>query len=165
MDIVVEIAKDSQKWDEYPEINSELFAKVAEQAVSYRPKIAQTKQIELSILLTEDEEMRRLNLDFRRKDKPTNVLSFPDLEKENYEKIEFKLNENYIYLGDVAFGYDIIRKEASEKSIDFKNHFIHLCTHGILHLIGFDHENEDEATIMEEIEIKILKTFGIKSPY
>jgi probable rRNA maturation factor len=70
-----------------------------------------------------------------------------------------------MYLGDIAFSYQVIKEEALLKSIDFQDYFKHLLIHAILHLIGYNHENDEEAQIMETIEIEILDSFGIESPY
>ena len=107
---------------------------------------------ELSILLTNSEKMRELNQNFRSKDKPTNVLSFPS---DEFDK------ENGGFLGDLAFGYEIIQGEKS----DFMSHMTHLTIHGILHLLGFDHETDQDAEKMENCEINILKLFNIPNPY
>lgn len=116
---------------------------------------------EISILLADAERMQDLNKQFRQKDKPTNVLSFPFEDDEDIDEDE----EGSLYLGDVAFGYSIIEQESKEKSISFLNHFIHLIVHSTLHLLGYDHEDEEDAYEMEDLEIEILSTFNIKNPY
>lgn len=68
-------------------------------------------------------------------------------------------------LGDIAFGYQTIDKQALEQNKNFKDHFIHLLVHSVLHLIGFDHQTNEETDIMKNLEIKILKDFSISSPY
>lgn len=106
---------------------------------------------EMSIMLTNDNHIQQLNNDFRNKDKPTNVLSFPADEDS--------------YLGDIAISLETIEKEALEQEKDFYHHFIHMLVHGILHLKGYDHLTDEEAEEMETIEIKILADMGIKNPY
>ena len=106
---------------------------------------------ELSILLTNDGHIQQLNRDFRDKDKPTNVLSFPDGEDG--------------YLGDIAIAYETIKREAEEQEKEIHHHFIHMLVHGLLHLKGYDHETDEEAEEMEALEIKILADMGIKNPY
>lgn len=109
------------------------------------------KDEECSILLTNDTHIQQLNNDFRTIDKPTNVLSFP--------------NDEGDYLGDIAIAIETISKEAKEQSKDFYHHFIHMVIHGLLHLKGYDHETDSEATEMETLEIKILADMGIENPY
>lgn len=165
MKIDVEIAIEYGKWDELPEFSPEYFAKTASSVLSSYPNFAKVSEFELSVLLTEDKKMAELNNQFRNKNKATNVLSFPDMEINWRRILEFKTNSDYIYLGDIAFGYETIEREASEKLISFQDHFRHLLVHSILHLIGFDHIDDEDAEAMENIEVEILKSFGIKSPY
>jgi probable rRNA maturation factor len=113
-----------------------------------------------SIKFADDLEVQTLNRDFRGKDKPTNVLSFPDGETDfNDEGAEI------FYLGDIILAFETISKESTEQHKDFKAHLLHLCVHGILHLLGHDHIDEDEAEIMESLEISLLKKCGIQNPY
>lgn len=117
------------------------------------------KEPELSVLLTNDEEVRGLNKEFRGIDKPTNVLSFPDDDWENEEL------ENTIYLGDIALAFETIERESAEQNKNFKNHFTHLLVHAMLHLLGYEHEEEKQAEDMEKLEIEILEDFQISNPY
>jgi probable rRNA maturation factor len=112
----------------------------------------------LSILLTDDAEMRKLNAGWRAKDKPTNVLSFP--------------SENAIdpakppaYLGDVALGLATCKREAREQKKTLADHVAHLTVHGVLHLLGYDHMDDDQAEAMEPLETVILAKMGIADPY
>lgn len=112
----------------------------------------------LSILLSDNDAIQNLNRDFRGKDKPTNVLSFPSGDTS-------PLQDRTVFLGDLAFAYTVIEDEAACDEKTFLNHMTHLTIHGILHLLGYDHEADDEAEIMEELEINILKHFNIRNPY
>ena len=123
------------------------------------------KEFELSILLAGNKQMQSLNGKFRKKDKATNVLSFPDVEIDWRKIVEFTPDNDYMYLGDIAFGYEVIALEAKNKLISFQDHFKHLVIHAILHLIGYDHIKDDDAEAMESIEIEILEAISIKSPY
>ena len=120
-------------------------------------KLDEKKRFELNILLTSDDRMQSLNAQFRGKDKPTNVLSFESGLRD--EKMQ------PVYLGDLVFGYGIIHAEAAEENKSFIHHFTHLIIHGILHLFGHDHEDNDDAETMESLEIGILQTLDIPNPY
>lgn len=165
MNIIIEIATEEAEWIKYPDLNIDFFAEKVEKILSRYPNLQKVQNIELSILLTNNNKITSLNKEFRNKDKPTNVLSFPDTEIDWRKILEFSPNEDYMYLGDIAFAYGVIKDEASSKSISFQDHLNHLAVHSILHLIGYDHMNEEEANVMETLEIEILSTFGIDSPY
>ena len=103
--------------------------------------------------------IRTLNHQFRAKDKPTNVLSFSQPQ-------QFCQHEGYPqFLGDIVLSPDIILQEAMQQSIPVKNHFTHLLVHGLLHLLGYDHENEDDFNTMSALEIKLLASLHIANPY
>ena len=105
----------------------------------------------VSVCLTNDQEMTDLNVRYRSKSGPTNVLSFPqDLPG---------------ILGDIVLAYETIQKEALEQNKTFLNHVTHLFIHGLLHLKGYDHETPEESQTMENLEIKALTTLGIGNPY
>ena len=110
----------------------------------------------LSILLTDNETIQRLNQQFRGKDKPTNVLSFPPHDS---------LIPDHQTLGDLAFSFDVIKDEAAKDHKSFLNHMTHLTIHGILHLQGYDHIQDEEAEEMENLEIDLLSTLNIPNPY
>ena len=105
----------------------------------------------LTILLSNDRKLRALNVSFRGKDKPTNVLSFPA--------------RRDAYLGDVAIAYGVAAKEAHEQKKSFADHATHLTVHGVLHLLGYDHETARAARVMEPLETSILGELGIADPY
>jgi len=103
-----------------------------------------------TILLADDRKLQALNRDFRGKDKPTNVLSFPGLEGHG---------------GDIAIAYGVTAKEAKAAAKNFADHASHLVVHGVLHLAGYDHERPKDARVMEPLEARILKRLGIADPY
>jgi probable rRNA maturation factor len=107
----------------------------------------------LTLLLSGDEKLRELNALFRGKNKPTNVLSFPA----HTTKPD--------YLGDVAIAYGVTAREAANAKKTVADHAAHLAIHGILHLLGYDHEKPRQALIMERRETEILAEFGIADPY
>ena len=109
-----------------------------------------------SMLITTSDEMQQLNKQYRDKDKPTNVLSFP---MQLPEEIDVFL------LGDLALCAAVIRQEAKQQAKEERSHWAHLVVHGMLHLQGYDHIKNDEAEEMEQLEIKILKELGFGNPY
>lgn len=109
------------------------------------------KAAKLTILLAGDAKLKELNAQFRGRNKPTNVLSFP--------------SEDQDYLGDVAIAYGVTAKEAEKAAKTFRDHAIHLTVHGVLHLLGYDHESARDARIMEPMEIAVLAKFGVADPY
>ena len=121
--------------------------------------------IELCIILANDKEIRKINCKHRGKDKSTNVLSFPTNEIDLNNLSVLVSKKQLLPLGDIILSYDTITKEHTERNISFHNHFLHLLVHGLLHLLGFDHEITRDAKNMENLEIAILRQFGINSPY
>ena len=105
---------------------------------------------DFTILLANDRKLHALNHDFRGKDKPTNVLSFPGADG---------------YAGDIALAYGVTKKEAKAAGKTIADHATHLVVHGVLHLAGHDHERPKEARVMESLEVKILGRLGIEDPY
>ncbi len=178
--INVEIIQNYSKWREHKQINKALIKKITQKTLSQFNNFSEIKQFELSILLTSNTEILTLNKQYRNIEKATNVLSFPANEL-NWQDLRFSGNEtastnqpiilenlgdsDYLHLGDIAFCYDVIYNESYAQQKTFENHFIHLLIHSILHLIGFDHQNDTETKIMENLEIEILAHFGISSPY
>ena len=116
----------------------------------------------VNLLLTDNKNIQQLNKDFRNIDKPTNILSFPQFAPENKKPLS-KLND--VSIGDLAMSYDVIMEESKLFNKSFFDRCTHLFVHGVLHLLGMDHIEEDERLKMESLEIKILEIFGIKNPY
>jgi probable rRNA maturation factor len=114
--------------------------------------VSKISEANVTILLTSDEAVRELNWQYRGKNKPTNVLSFPPANDDTY-------------LGDIAIAYGVTKKEAVASKKAFASHAIHLAVHGILHLLGYDHVRLPDARKMEALEISILSDLGIPNPY
>ena len=106
----------------------------------------------LTVLLSNDAKLKSLNHEFRGRNKPTNVLSFPAAGADGYR-------------GDIAIAYGVARKEAAASGKALNDHACHLVVHGVLHLAGYDHERAADAKVMEPLEVKILKRLGIADPY
>ena len=121
---------------------------------------ADTDDAELAVMLTDDGGIRTLNNNWRGIDKPTNVLSFPALQPTGDTPDDMPR-----MLGDIAIAYETTRREADEEDKTFEHHLSHLAVHGFLHLIGYDHENDDDADAMEALEREILAQLGIPDPY
>lgn len=153
--ITVDILAESPLWDEAEDWRSDVEAAVAMAAAAADAEIAE--DAELSLLLTDDAAIRVLNRDHRGLDKPTNVLSFPqdDPEADAYGPL----------LGDIVVAHETVAREAIEEDISFRDHFLHMIVHGFLHLVGYDHMNDDEAEEMESLETAILARLGIANPY
>ena len=128
----------------------------------YTDSFFKKKRLNFSILLTNDAEIKEINYKYRNLNKPTNVLSFKSvIDKKNY----FKNTEQEIHLGEIIISMEKIFSESKINNISFKDHFIHIFLHAILHILGYDHEIDSERKKMENIEILILKNLGIKNPY
>jgi probable rRNA maturation factor len=109
---------------------------------------------EISVRLCDDDEIRALNLAWRNKDKATNVLSFPS-----------PAGNRGPLLGDIVVAFEYVSEEAREAGRSLRDHLSHMLVHGLLHLLGFDHESEDQAEEMEDFERRILARLGIEDPY
>ena len=113
---------------------------------------------ELSVLITGDDRITKLNAQWRGKDNPTNVLSFPG---ENLSPGDSGGN----FLGDIAVSVETTQRESELENKSFDDHFTHLIIHGFLHVFGYDHESEEQARQMEGLETKILGQLGVSDPY
>jgi probable rRNA maturation factor len=111
------------------------------------------------VALSSTAAVQRLNRDYRHKDKATNVLSFPA------DARAVLPDGTPATLGDVVLADEIVRAEAEDAGIPPRHHFQHLVVHGLLHLVGYDHERDEEAAVMEGLEVEILRTLGIADPY
>ncbi len=121
--------------------------------------------IEISVRLATDDEVRTLNAQYRHKDKPTNVLSFPMVQADLLETISQNSDDGEVLLGDIVLAYGVCAAEAAEKGISTEDHATHLIVHGTLHLLGYDHIEDHEAEAMESIEIDALTSLGLADPY
>ncbi|MGH9694389.1 MAG: rRNA maturation RNase YbeY, partial [Bryobacteraceae bacterium] len=132
-------------------------------AVAAEMTDADTADAELAVMLTDDAGIRTLNSNWRGIDKPTNVLSFPALRLPT--RVARADDDVPPMLGDIAIAYETARREAYDEQKPFDHHLSHLTIHGFLHLVGYDHETDDEAEAMEALEVEILAQLGIPDPY
>jgi probable rRNA maturation factor len=155
----VDIIFSTEQWRELDDIEP-VILNAAKAAHTAACKILdESGPHEVAINLSDDATITELNHNFLGKDKPTNVLSFP------FEDDFPELAEGPKPLGDIILAIETIRREADEQDIELSHHVAHLVVHGILHLFGYDHLVEDEAEEMEGLEVNILATLDIPSPY
>jgi probable rRNA maturation factor len=146
-------------WNSEPDADAVIQRAVA---VAAEMADADTADAELAVMLTDDAGIRTLNSNWRGIDKPTNVLSFPALRPPTGVS---GADDIPPMLGDIAIAYETARREADDEQKPFDHHLSHLAVHGFLHLVGYDHETDDEAEAMEALEIEILAQLGIPDPY
>ena len=133
--------------DEIEAAHGRLAARCCAAAAAIGPKLDR----EVALLIADDETLHAMNIQFRAIDKPTNVLAFP--------------TDDADFLGDIALSVETAIREAAEKGVSLEDHAAHLIIHGMLHLIGYDHEDDVEAVRMERRETEILASLGVADPY
>lgn len=157
----IQLGVEAGNWPEEDAL-AKLSARILGHAADFlaaREKQPFPKQpVEISLVFTNDEDIRGINAEWRNQDKPTNVLSFP----------AFPLapgGKPGPMLGDIIFAEETLRREALDLGKSFEDHLTHLMVHGFLHLFGYDHMTDEEATVMEGLEIRILAELGLDDPY
>ncbi|MEM6902937.1 MAG: rRNA maturation RNase YbeY [Pseudomonadota bacterium] len=118
---------------------------------------------EVSVVLTDDAAIRQLNNDYRGKDKPTNVLSFPQFEAG--ETVTALPGMETLPIGDLILAHDVVATEAQARDIDVWQHVSHLVVHGLFHLVGLNHEDDQQAELMEQLEVLALRRLDLDDPY
>lgn len=149
--ISVELVEDAGDWSDFEDVTATV--QQAADAVGAALE-CEIDRASVCVALSDDREVRSLNAQYRGKDKPTNVLSFPA----GAGAVEG-------FLGDIILAYETIAREAHAQATPMRDHIQHLVVHGLLHLLGYDHEDEAEAERMEALEIAILAKLGIANPY
>ena len=155
----IEVVVDSPLWRKKPRCKTLIHKAIATARASGpvpRRKSGSTANLGLAILLTDDSAMRALNREWRKLDAPTNVLSFPS---------QAAVRRASRHLGDIAIAYETTAREATAEGKRFEHHLVHLAVHGYLHLLGYDHANDRDATKMERLEAEILARLGVPDPY
>ena len=153
--LAIDIRLQSRRWRELADLR-ERVARATEAALTVAA-IKPLAEAELSLLFTDDKRIRIVNRDWRGFDKATNVLSFPAATPE-------RIGSSPV-LGDIVLAYETVAREAESEGKSMGDHLSHLVIHGLLHLLGEDHETEAEATRMEGLEIAALAGLGIANPY
>jgi probable rRNA maturation factor len=155
---ITEVIVVADGWHSEPDAEAIIQRAVATAAETVNAGLGEA---ELAVMLTDDSGIRTLNLNWRGIDKPTNVLSFPALPPTGAGGPD----DAPRMLGDIAIAYETTRREADDEQKPFDHHLSHLAVHGFLHLIGYDHEKDDDAEAMETLERGILAQLGIPDPY
>ena len=155
---ITEVLVVADCWQDEPDAEAVIQRAIAIAAATVDTDVADA---ELAVMLTDDSGIRTLHSNWRGIDKPTNVLSFPALQPTAPPGDD----DPPRMLGDIAIAYETLRREADEEAKPFDHHLSHLVVHGFLHLIGYDHETDEEAEVMEALEREILAQLGIPDPY
>lgn len=161
----IDINLENRLWENFPEFEewcdllNDLLDRVIEE------KYDGKKSFNISLLLSNDENIRKLNKIFRDKDSSTNVLSFPQYTPEEACIIDTVIKDSSVFLGDIAMSYEAIMRESEEFHMNFFDRCSHLFVHGLLHLFGMDHIEPIGESEMENLEVKILASFGLSNPY
>ncbi|MES2987867.1 MAG: rRNA maturation RNase YbeY [Pseudomonadota bacterium] len=146
----------------------DLAIRAAEAAVRQTPYlewIDHEATIEIAVRLTSDEEVHTLNRQYRDRDKPTNVLSFPMVQPDLLETVTQNSDDGEVILGDIVLAHGVCVAEALERQVSVQDHATHLIVHGVLHLLGYDHMGDMEADAMEDMERAALASLGLHDPY
>jgi probable rRNA maturation factor len=161
----VAVLRDNPEW---PDIDWDALAlKAVAAAVRHSTNAdyaTQAAMFEIAVKLTDDHEVQTLNKAYRGKDKPTNVLSFPMVQRDLLEAMA-NTDDGEVLLGDIVLAAGVCAAEAAEKGIAIPDHAAHLIVHGTFHLLGYDHMVDIEAEEMEALEIRALASIGLRNPY
>ncbi len=163
---MLNVETDAEGWPE-----SSDWAGIADRAVRaailHSPDarfLTEPMTVEVSVKFTSDEEVHVLNRDYRQKDKPTNVLSFPMVQEDLLDALD-NSDDGEVLLGDIVLAHGVCVREAEEKGVSVEAHATHLVVHGTFHLLGYDHITDQDAEEMEAAERDALASIGIADPY
>ena len=148
---IVDVLAESPLWEKQPQA-----VPVVERAIAAAAEAIDAPLGEVVVMLADDETVRSLNRDWRKIDKPTNVLSFPAAKTPGIEPV---------MLGDIVIAYETLTRECEAEDRVFLHHLAHLAVHGFLHLMGYDHQNDSDAEAMEQLETAILARLDMPDPY
>ena len=155
MSLQSDISIECEQWTKLADLDT--LVERALQATKLETKASLFDGAEVSLLFCDDVRIQELNRDWRGLDKPTNVLSFPAAPPDRLVSAPL--------LGDIAIAFETVAREAQDEEKTFADHTSHMIVHGFLHLLGYDHENEEEAEEMEDLERRALARLGIADPY
>lgn len=163
LELELQFAVEDRRWETFLNEPFEAFFRTYIYSTLTYPDVLNNipKNIEISLLLTNDQNIQELNQEYRGKNKPTNVLSFPQEEDVSI----LKNMDTCVLLGDIVLSIETIEIESKQQQKLMHHHLSHLIVHSTLHLIGYDHETEEEAEQMEALEIAILQQHNIPNPY
>jgi probable rRNA maturation factor len=153
--VALEVVRDADCWDVLPQ--AETIVAAAVDAAFAEGALACLPGAELAVALADDARVRALNAEWRGKDAPTNVLTFPAVEPDEIASAPM--------LGDVILAFETVAREAREQAKPLAHHLSHLVIHGVLHVFGYDHLDDDEAEAMEALETRALARLGVPDPY
>jgi len=161
LDVTVDVLIEAPEWGA---LGLEALAQQAAEATLQRLGYGDSG-FEISVMGCDDARIAELNGDFRAKPQPTNVLSWPSEERAADVPGGQPITPEDPELGDIAIAWGVCRAEAEVAGKELPHHVIHLLVHGVLHLLGYDHINAQDAALMEGLEVEILATLGIADPY
>jgi probable rRNA maturation factor len=164
---MLQVETDAEGWPSGPDWSA-LAEKSVRAALHHSPLahlLIDPVMLEVSVKFTTDDEVHTLNRDYRQKDKPTNVLSFPMVQEDLLDTIDQNSDDGEVLLGDIVLALGICTAEAADKGISVEAHASHLVVHGTFHLLGYDHMTDQDAEEMEAAEREALATLGIADPY
>lgn len=168
-EIILDTVVEDARWTAAVENITEVAEKVKAAAFGYLQQhenlefLNAAKPLRINVCLSDDATVQGINKEFRGLDKPTNVLSFANLDFENFAAENEPFDE--IELGDIIVAFETMAREAEAQEVTLYAHFCHLLTHGFLHLSGYDHQTSEDAAYMENLEKEILQTLDIANPY
>jgi probable rRNA maturation factor len=160
---LVQIMAPNEEWFRVLPNANQLATDVIQRAVRESRKVNASSEV--SVVFSDDRELQLLNKEYRGVDKPTNVLSFPGPEIEPEDPNSYTVRDRPHVLGDIVLSLETTQREAQEQGKELKHHVAHLLVHGALHLLRYDHENDGDAQVMEDLERAVLAGLGIGDPY
>jgi probable rRNA maturation factor len=157
---LVEVSIEASAWEKDAEFSLAHISEALAAVRAHFPILVEHGHVD--VILGDDDLLQDLNTTYRHKNKPTNVLSFP---QEDLKKGTYLPPHEFMLLGDIVLSHSTIKAESISQRKEFSHHLKHLIIHGFLHLLGFDHETSADAEEMESLEIEILNSLNIPNPY